>query len=338
MSPANLSFPLLLISLKTILQEPLPPIDWLVEPLIAKGDRVVLYGEFGSMKSWLLLHLALHVAAGQPWLGKFSVSRPMRVLYVDEEMNERTLRRRLKRLAAGAGLTDEGLEFRAMSRAGLRFNELGANALLSALAKSQFDPEVVIVESFRRVLVGSENDAEDVSAFWRNVEPLLKAGKTFIISHHMRKPNSKGSNAPRDRASGSTDILAGADTAFAIERLAGDGVVIEAIKLREAEEASPFVVSLYDEGQDSPVEMRYEASAADFKSVTSQQVRAATLAEECLAAAPDRIAETATVEAYVRGKGIAERTAERALPTLSKWGRVTRLRRGWWQLVDLPNA
>src|SRR5262245_20567167 len=103
------------------MKEAMPPVDWLIEPLIAKEDRVILYGEFASMKSWLLLHLSLHLAAGKPWLGKFPIPQPKRVLYIDEEMNQRTLRRRIKRLALGAGLQEESLPFRAMSRYGLRF-------------------------------------------------------------------------------------------------------------------------------------------------------------------------------------------------------------------------
>jgi hypothetical protein len=32
-----------LFTLETVLKEPLPPIDWDVEPLIAHGNRVVVY-------------------------------------------------------------------------------------------------------------------------------------------------------------------------------------------------------------------------------------------------------------------------------------------------------
>jgi RecA-family ATPase len=39
------------------------------------------------MKSWLLLDPGLHLAAGKPWLGKFSIPHPRKVLYVDEEMS-----------------------------------------------------------------------------------------------------------------------------------------------------------------------------------------------------------------------------------------------------------
>ena len=333
MSPVDLLKPLPLISLQTILQEPLLPVEWLVEPLIAKGNRVVVYGEFGSMKSWLLLHLALHLAAGLPWLGKFPIAEARRVLYIDEEMNERTLRRRIQRLARGAGIGSSVLEFRAMSRVGVRFHELGGKALLSALEKSQFDPDVIIVEAFRRVLVGSENDAEEVAAFWRNVEPILKAGKTLIISHHMRKPNAQGNNANRDRASGSTDILGGADDGFAVQRSSKDSVVIECIKCREAEETSPFVVSLYDDGPESPVEMRYEGSHAEVQAETGKLNRAVAKVLSFLVGLPTKTAKTSEIISHLKAHGFAQKTAERALKSLSEHGGICRVEHGVWTVL-----
>jgi RecA-family ATPase len=93
MSPIDPNTALPLISFERVMADDAPPVAWLVDPLIADGDRVVVYGEFGAMKSWLLLDLSLHLAAGHPWLGKFPIPVAKRVLFIDEEMNERTLRR-----------------------------------------------------------------------------------------------------------------------------------------------------------------------------------------------------------------------------------------------------
>ena len=111
--------PIPLVSFADIITHDLPPIDWLVTDLIANQDRVVVYGEFGSLKSWLLLDLALAITSGQPWLGQFTVPQPKKVLYVDEEMNERTLRRRVKQLGAGIGTSSSEIPFRAMSLCGV---------------------------------------------------------------------------------------------------------------------------------------------------------------------------------------------------------------------------
>ena len=205
-----------LIIYRTIMQEHLPPIDWLVEGMIANGDRVIVYGEPGSYKSWLLLHLGLHIAAGKQWLEEFSIPQAKGVLYVDEEMNERLLRRRIKRLGQGAELDGEDFPFQVLSHGGVKLDEHGAQGLKAILEVNSFNPDVIIIETMRRVIVGSELNVEDVGKFWKNIEPLRQAGKTVIVSHHMRKPSQHGVNDTRYRASGSTDILGGADTVFSI--------------------------------------------------------------------------------------------------------------------------
>ena len=236
-----------LIRSHDLLTRELPPIQWDVHPLISRGDRVVVFGEFGSFKSWILLHLGWHLAVAKTWLDTFTIPDPRKVLYVDEEMNERTLRRRGKRLAMGANITgDPGMAF--LSRAGVRFDAYGASTLLAYLNTQKFTPQVVIVEAMRRVLIGDENEAKDLAAFWRNLEPISRLGITFIISHHMSKPPMEGKRNLRYRASGSTDILAGSDASFAVERLSEGMARITGIKARDDVELKPFTVKLDDNG------------------------------------------------------------------------------------------
>ena len=236
-----------LIHAHDLLTQELPPLVWDVEPLISRGDRVVIFGEFASFKSWILLHLAWHLATGVQWLNTFTIREQRRVLYVDEEMNERTLRRRGKRLAQGAGVAGQPpIAF--LSRAGVRFDAYGAGALLSYLREHTFQPHVIIVEALRRVLVGDENEARDMAQFWRNLEPISRQGTTIIISHHMTKPPQQGKRLVRYRASGSTDILAGSDASFAIERVSEDTAKITGVKARDDVELKPFAVTVRDGG------------------------------------------------------------------------------------------
>lgn len=250
-----------LISFKRIVSEPLAPLVWEVKPLVARGDRVVFYGEFGAMKTWLLFHLAIHLATGRPWLDRFPVPEPRRVLYVDEEMNERTLRRRFKRLAEGLGITPENAPdgLQAFSRIGVRFDAYGAGRLLEALKRLQYAPGVVIVESLARVLDGSENDNANIAQFWQRIEPLLRAGMTFVLSHHMGKPPADGERDVRYRARGAVDILAGSDAGLAVEIIDVNLSSVVGIKSREAKTVPKFFVRLEDlsDHEDAPVVLRW---------------------------------------------------------------------------------
>ncbi len=322
-----------LIAYEKIMSEPLPSIDWLVEPLIPHGTRAIVFGEFGSMKSWLLLHLGLHIAAGRDWLGRFVIPHPKSVLYLDEEMSERELRRRIKRLGLGAGLERDSLPFQAISQLGVRFDSSQVESLLTALQKQDFDPDIIIVETLRRVLTGSENEASDVSDFWRNVSPILTAGKTLIVSHHMRKPFQQGRDHSRNRASGSTDILAGTDSAFALKRALADTITVECVKSRAAEEPPPFVVSLCDQGgEDSPIEMRCEGIREDGKRGGREEDRVRSVISSFLTTQPNHTSKTGDVLKHLQANGFTKRTAERAMNACKAGLVIEKAKHGVWRL------
>jgi len=319
-----------LITFHSIMHEPLPPVDWLVETIIPAGNRGVLFGEFGCYKSWLLLHLGLHIAAGRTWLGEFPIPQPRSVLFIDEEMSQVELRRRVKQLAEGAGLHTEDLPFRAVSHAGLRFDDKSILHLLEELRQEEFDPDVIIVEVFRRVLLGSENDAKDVNTFWQAVAPVFTAGKTLIISHHMRKPGPMGAGDNRYRASGSTDILAGADCSFAVTRR-GELVTVECIKQRSGPETLPFDVKLDEpQGKDGPKELLFAGFQQPKQTIPSEEQRAREALGEYAECLDGGEVCTADITEYLRTQGVAQRTAERAL---QKYGGdyLDKVKRATWR-------
>ena len=241
-------------SLRQILATPIAPRIWEVEPLVIQGQRVMLVGQWGAFKSWLLQHLSLSLAtAPGMWLGAFQIPTARRVLYLDKEMSEHSARRRFQRLAAGMKLDIQDYPFDLVSHPQFTMSEEGGKRLLTALDGLKMAPDVIVMETYRRVLKGKENDQGDVSAFWEQVEPIFKAGKTLYVSHHMRKPKGKGEDN-RHMASGSTDVLAGADTVLAVTKAAMTEQVgtlcLEHLKGRDSGE--------YRQGKGFPVQIRFE--------------------------------------------------------------------------------
>lgn len=319
-----------LLSFDKIIKDPLPPIEWVVESLIPHHNRVVVFGEFGSKKSWLLLDLGLHIAGGISWLDRFSVPQARSVLYIDEEMSEFELRRRVKLLGTGASLEGKEIPFRATSHLGLKFFNDGKTAeLLKSLKVEGFDPDIVIVETLRRVLEGSENDAKDISAFWHNVGPILTAGKTLIISHHMRKANPKFQNEDsRNRASGSTDIIAGADCAYAVIREQGDLLKIQCVKSRTAKEPEPFVCRLVDGEDNESVFMTTDGKYEDSAVVSTEIDRALLLITTFYDQAGEATVKVKDLYGYLAVEGITPRTAERGHKRYRDRGNVECIRLG----------
>ncbi|UVT21131.1 MAG: AAA family ATPase [Nitrospira sp.] len=333
-----LQIPLPLVLFAKIMESELAPVEWVIEPVIAKGDRVIIYGEYGSMKSWLLLDMGLHIAAGEHWLNQFKVPSPARVLYLDEEMNSRTLQRRIRRLGIERNFRASDIPFAHLSQVGITFNADGAGQLLEALNQSQFDPDIIIIETLRRVIVGSENEAESVGAFWRNLQPLRVSGKTIIISHHMRKPNPNGWDDNRHRASGSTDILAGADSGFAVMRK-GNALQVQCVKSREAEEVKPFLVAFQEgQGNERPISMQFESfnETSNAQRPESQVEKANRLIQDYVSRTTERHAATEEILAYLSGFGITERTAQRTLSRIQllSRGKIYKESKGVWAVTE----
>jgi hypothetical protein len=154
----------------------------------------------------------------------------------------------------------------------------------------------------------------------------------------MRKPSQWQSASNRYRASGSTDILAGADAAFAVSRLGQDVVVVECVKSQEAEEHKPFVVSLYDTGPESPVRMLFERQHVPAQAEQGEIDRALNLVLDFLSQQQGQCTKTADILAYLSEKGTAARTGERTLTTLEERTRIYSPRRGVKQLVTQAKA
>jgi hypothetical protein len=319
---------------QSIVNQPLQPPDWVIESLIVQGERTVIYGEYGSLKSWILLDMAMHIAAGQDWLGHFKIPKPRKVLYIDEEMAKSTLDRRVQRLALGSSLNTLPLEFKVFSNIGVSFDSNAAQKLLAELAFHRFDPDVIIIETLRGVLVGSENEARDVNAFWKYVKPLCRAGKAIIIAHHMKKPHVQFKQAARNLFSGHTSIISNTDAAFSITRVPGKQghVSIRGEKSRDTTEVGDFEVRLDADPTNLAGSARIDlvspppplgslatgAGTQVGSQVTAQQAPSKTalakdFIEDELATATNRTLPPKEIKRLAAAAGHSERTVERAL-------------------------
>jgi hypothetical protein len=95
-----------LIPASAIKKTPLEPVSWDVESLLQADDGPACwFGDSGSYKSWLALHVAACVSMGEPAFGKFPTKERARVVYVNLDAGARSFERRVRQLpAVGAGL------------------------------------------------------------------------------------------------------------------------------------------------------------------------------------------------------------------------------------------
>jgi KaiC/GvpD/RAD55 family RecA-like ATPase len=184
-----------------------PPVPWLAEPLLVRGAFTVLYGREGEGKSMVSLAVAVSVASGEPGAG-FS-PQPGRVLYIDAENGEREIHRRVRALGLPFAAADrlaiyatEGLDLR---------SDLGE--IEAAIVAER--PTLTVLDSFRTLWAGSENDSEEVAPVLDRLRNLGRRHDTAtLLLHHT----SKGGTSYR----GSTSIGASAELAFLLARDSDD--------------------------------------------------------------------------------------------------------------------
>jgi len=168
--------------------------EWLAEPIIPGGGRsTVIYADKGKGKSDLLLWIATRLVLG---LKCFDTKhdRPLRILYIDNEMTEADLLDRLETFLvteADIPLLTENLFYYLLPTLAPLDTATGAEQLLGLVDLHQ--PDLVIVDTITRALSGDENDAGPVKELGHRVTKQLKRkGINVVYSGHSGKDLDRG--------------------------------------------------------------------------------------------------------------------------------------------------
>lgn len=180
-------------------------IPWVVEDIIADKELTSLFGAPGTMKSFVALDWAVHIASGEDWHG-----RPVRqgpVAYL-----------------TGEGFTGLKMRYRAAVRAK---GAADLAVVISRYAEDLLDPErrsfviealrarfeqyaAIFIDTKARFSSGNENSAEDASNFVAAVDLLRRAFDcAVIVVHHTGKNGDER---------GSTAWIGGANTRWKVTK------------------------------------------------------------------------------------------------------------------------
>lgn len=205
--------------------EQMPPPTWLIPDVLPAGRLSVMYGDFGSCKSFLALDWALCVATGSPWMGM--------------ELTYGTVA-----YVAGEGIGGMGPRLRAWKQ---HRNWTGASslyllnaapqllrpedvaALLEGLRALPELPSLVVIDTLARSMVGGdENSAQDMGLAVAAADCVrIEFGCHVLLVHH--KPTGS------QKARGSTALPGAADTMIFVTR-DGDSITVTCEKQKDAKE------------------------------------------------------------------------------------------------------
>ncbi|MCC6910052.1 MAG: AAA family ATPase [Phycisphaerales bacterium] len=154
--------------------------------------------------SWLTLDLAIAVATGRPWLGRYATERGD-VLIIDNELHRETSAHRIPKVAHA-----RGIPMREFNRRIFVDNIRGRLRDIFTLAPyfAAIEPgryKVIVLDAFYRFMPagGDENDNGTMANIYNCIDAFAdRLGCSFVLIHHSSKGNQTGKSV--------TDVGAGA--------------------------------------------------------------------------------------------------------------------------------
>jgi hypothetical protein len=196
----------------TIPDGPVPEPNYLFAPFVAEGTTTLLYAKAGLGKTWTAMYIAYALAAGQKAFDRWSPPRHGAVLYVDGEMGQERMQRRL---ATVAKLFPESC--REVAKGNLGCVSLGKESpdisteadqerieseLARLSARTGQNVALVVLDNLQALLTSSPS-----TSAWKAVSGWLRElndqGIAVLVLHHPNKQgNMLGPEAIRNSMDG----------------------------------------------------------------------------------------------------------------------------------------
>lgn len=173
--------------------------NYVVEDFLADNEPMVIGGPTKALKTTIALDMAVSIATGTPFLGKFNVPEMRRVMFISGESGETTTQENLKLVAKSKGLPVSALS---QIHIGFKLPKLNNPHCVDDLLRELRDKDIKIViidPLYRSLNVG--NEASNLYSMGEKLdliaEKLHRAGVLCVLLHHFRK---QGKFAPSNEA------------------------------------------------------------------------------------------------------------------------------------------
>jgi len=285
--------------------------NWLVEDLILIGGVTEVVGLRGSLKSLLVNQLALDVACGKPWLGRFPTKQGS-VVILDVENPEQPLRVRLGQMTRGNATTG-GVPIKLYRP--LTFDLMKPTDLENLkMALQAVGPILIIFDSLRRIHRKDENPSQEMAEVMDKLMFLAHStGAAVVFIHHTPKDGTT--------SRGSGDIEAVLDSLLLVQVIGNGRILIKHEKSRWVEKTEDFQAKLVSDPKSDGLHMEFEGWAGQ---VTGTKAAIACIEIGHLLMTGD-MNQTELVKALEAQKGIRPHTTRRAVDELVDKGQVARL-------------
>lgn len=192
--------------------------EYWLKPLLPKGVIIMLGSKPGEGKSLFVQAMITSLLLTKKFIGYTTDNLPKILLYSIDDSSEMILQSRNKYITKGIIDKTENYSFEDLKNCKITFNFNKSNVKKEVSDCLNYD--VIIIDSYRRVLTGTENDSDITDNFFNNfLQPLKRAGKTIILIHHLKKGNLEDLNIEDflEQFRGSGDIGAQLDLGYTLK-------------------------------------------------------------------------------------------------------------------------
>jgi hypothetical protein len=171
-------------------------LDWLIENILQRDQPFLVGGKDKCLKTGLVVDMAVSLATGTPFLGKFAC-KPTRVAFISAESGKDNLRRRFRAVQTSKGLTvSEDLVKVSFARP-----QLSSPDDLAKIGEviDRYRSQVVIIDPmYLTLLGGDETGASPSNMFDMGMKygdlctAITARGATPILVHHYKKSTPEG--------------------------------------------------------------------------------------------------------------------------------------------------
>ena len=194
---------LMVMNYQELLDADIKPREYIVYPILQEGGLAMLYAKRGVGKTFVSLELALAVANGSDMFeGKWKAVKPMKVLYIDGEMQLDKMRDRIKAI----GERTNGMFLRENFH--LINQEMQENGIPDLSTKEgQEKIEKCITEGTKLLILdslsslcrsGRENESESWVVIQDWLLSLRRRGIAVLIVHHAGKNGDQRGNSKKE--------------------------------------------------------------------------------------------------------------------------------------------
>ena len=174
----------------------------LIEGVLRQGHKMLLAGPSKAGKSFSLIELAICIAEGALWMGKFQCTQG-KVLYVNLELDRASCLHRFKDVYTAMGCdikTPQNIDIWNLRGHISRLDKLTPSLICRVKNRGYL---AIIIDPIYKVLTGNENNAFDMARFCGYFDQIaFECGCTVIYCHHHSKGDQSWKRSI-DRASGS---------------------------------------------------------------------------------------------------------------------------------------